>query len=96
MGKKWLSVLRMLRSDIILGILVLFIMFPGGAALAANMQLKGHCYATISKEDGSGVTDVVAKLNMAFEADSSLKAKAAKDREFVNFFNEEVFNSAVK
>lgn len=58
MGKKWLLGHRMPGPDIILAMLVLFIIIPGGAALAANMQLNGHCYATISKEDGSGVTDI--------------------------------------
>jgi hypothetical protein len=69
------------------------------ATLASSGDDEGdaiYLSAIMATRAGSGVTDVVAKLNMAFEADNSLKAKAAKDREFVNFFNEEVFTNAVK
>ena len=69
------------------------------ATMASSEDNEGdaiYLSAIMATRAGSGVTDVVAKLNMAFEADNTLKAKAAKDREFVNFFNEEVFTNAVK
>ncbi len=47
-----------------------------GLYLAAIMAARG----------GSGASDVVAKLKLAIEEDSSFKAKAGKDREFVKFF----------
>jgi len=33
---------------------------------------------------------------LAIEADSNLKSKAAQDREFVKFFNDEAFKSTVE
>ena len=52
--------------------------------------------AIMAARAGSGVSDVVAKLALALEADSSLKAKASKDREFVKFFADEAFKSTVE
>ena len=52
--------------------------------------------AIMAARAGSGVSDVVAKLALALEADSSLKSKAAKDREFVKFFADEAFKSTVE
>ena len=52
--------------------------------------------AIMAARAGSGVSDVVAKLAMAIEGDNTLKAKAAKDREFVKFFNDEAFKSTVE
>ena len=52
--------------------------------------------AIMAARSGSGVSDVAAKLAMAIEADSNLKSKAAQDREFVKFFNDEAFKSTVE
>ena len=52
--------------------------------------------AIMAARAGSGVSDVVAKLAMAIEGDNTLKAKAAKDREFVKLFNDEAFKSTVE
>lgn len=52
--------------------------------------------AIMAARSGSGVSDVVAKLAMAIEADNNLKSKAAQDREFVKFFNDEAFKSTVE
>ncbi len=52
--------------------------------------------AIMAARSGSGVSDVVAKLALAIEADSNLKSKAAQDREFVKFFNDEAFKSTVE
>jgi tetratricopeptide (TPR) repeat protein len=52
--------------------------------------------AIIAARAGSGVSDVVAKLALAIEADANLKAKAAQDREFVKFFADEAFKSTVE
>jgi len=51
--------------------------------------------AIMAARSGSGLSDVAAKLAMAIEADSNLKSKAAQDREFVKFFNDEAFKSTV-
>ena len=52
--------------------------------------------AIMAARSGSGLSDVAAKLAMAIEADSNLKSKAAQDREFVKFFNDEAFKSTVE
>ena len=57
-----------------------------GLYLAAIMAARG----------GSGASDVVAKLKLAIEEDSSFKAKAGKDREFVKFFGDASFQALVK
>ena len=57
-----------------------------GLYLAAIMAARG----------GSGASDVVAKLKLAIEEDSSFKAKAVKDREFVKFFGDASFQALVK
>lgn len=69
------------------------------ATLAASEDNEGdaiYLSAIIAARAGSGVSDVVAKLAMAFEADSNLKTKAAKDREFVKFFADEAFKNTVE
>jgi hypothetical protein len=52
--------------------------------------------AIIAARAGSGVSDVVAKLALAIEADANMKTKASKDREFVKFFADEAFKSTVE
>ena len=58
--------------------------------------------AIIAARSGSGVSDVVAKLKVCFEtgrtdeAEEYYKTKAAKDREFVKFFDDEIFKSTVE
>ena len=52
--------------------------------------------AIIAARAGSGVSDVVAKLALAIEADANMKTKASQDREFVKFFNDEAFKSTVE
>ena len=52
--------------------------------------------AIMAARSGSGLSDVAAKLAMAIEADNNLKSKAAQDREFVKFFNDEAFKSTVE
>ncbi len=69
------------------------------ATLSASDDSEGdalYLTAIMAARAGSGVSDVVAKLALALEADSSLKAKASKDREFVKFFADEAFKSAVE
>ena len=57
-----------------------------GLYLAAIMAARG----------GTGASDVVAKLKLAIAEDSSFKTKAAKDREFIKFFEDAAFKSLVK
>ncbi len=57
-----------------------------GLYLAAIMAARG----------GTGASDVVAKLKLAIEEDSSLKEKAGRDREFVKFFEDAAFQALVK
>ena len=45
---------------------------------------------------GTGASDVVAKLKLAIEEDSSLKEKVGRDREFVKFFEDAAFQALVK
>jgi outer membrane protein OmpA-like peptidoglycan-associated protein/Flp pilus assembly protein TadD len=52
--------------------------------------------AIISSRSGEGTDAVVNHLKNAFAKDSSLKEKAAKDREFVKIFNDSSFTSAVQ
>jgi hypothetical protein len=52
--------------------------------------------AIIATRSGSGVSDVVAKLALAIDADVDMKSKAAQDREFVKFFADESFKSTVE
>jgi outer membrane protein OmpA-like peptidoglycan-associated protein/Flp pilus assembly protein TadD len=52
--------------------------------------------AIISARSGEGTDAVVNHLKNAFAKDSSLKEKAAKDREFVKIFNDSSFTSAVQ
>lgn len=69
------------------------------ATLAASEDNEAdaiYLSAIMAARAGSGVTDVVAKLSMAFEGDSSLKVKAGKDREFLKFFNDEAFKNVVE
>ena len=67
--------------------------------LAASEDNEGdaiYLSAIMAARAGSGVSDVVAKLALAIEADSSLKGKASKDREFLKFFADEAFKSTVE
>ena len=57
-----------------------------GLYLAAIMAARG----------GTGASDVVAKLKLAIEEDSSLKEKVGRDREFVKFFEDAAFQALVK
>ena len=69
------------------------------ATLAASEDNEGdaiYLSAIMAARAGSGVSDVIAKLALAIEADGSLKAKASKDREFVKFFSDEAFKSTVE
>jgi hypothetical protein len=52
--------------------------------------------AIIASRGGEGSDAVVNNLKNAFAKDSSLKAKAAKDREFVKLFADSNFSSAVR
>ena len=52
--------------------------------------------AIIASRGGEGSDAVVNNLKNAFAKDSSLKAKAAKDREFVKLFSDSNFTSAVR
>lgn len=52
--------------------------------------------AIIAARGGEGSDAVVNNLKNAFAKDSSLKAKAAKDREFVKLFSDSNFSSAVR
>ncbi|MCC5924093.1 MAG: hypothetical protein JJT77_09920, partial [Crocinitomicaceae bacterium] len=47
-----------------------------------------------ARKDNLG--DVVSNLKSAFAKDASLKEKAAKDREFVKYFDNQSFTSIVK
>ena len=52
--------------------------------------------AIISARSGEGTDAVVNHLKNAFAKDSTLKEKAARDREFIKMFNDSNFSSAVK
>lgn len=52
--------------------------------------------AIIAARSGEGADAVVNHLKNAFAKDSSLKEKASKDREFIKFFNDSNFSSAVQ
>jgi len=52
--------------------------------------------AIIAARGGEGSDAVVNNLKNAFAKDSSLKAKAAKDREFIKLFSDSNFSSAVR
>ena len=70
-----------------------------GATLAASEDNEGdaiYLSAIMAARAGSGVSDVIAKLALAIEADGSFKVKASKDREFVKFFSDEAFKSTVE
>lgn len=52
--------------------------------------------AIIAARAGESADAVVNNLKSAFAIDESLKAKAAKDREFLKFFKDSAFSSAVR
>lgn len=55
-----------------------------------------YLFAVISARNGDNVDAIVNHLNKAFALDSNLKTKAGKDREFVKFFSNSTFSSAVR
>lgn len=61
------------------------------AETAEGYYLKAICGARQGKVDV-----IVSNLKSAFAKDASLKAKAAKDREFVKFFEDASFSAIVK
>lgn len=68
------------------------------SALANEKESADVAYlkAIIAARGGEGVDAIVNNLNTAFSLDSSLKAKAAKDREFIKFFSNSTFSAAVR
>ena len=64
----------------------------GVSETAETLYLK----AIISARSGEGTDAVVNHLKNAFAKDSSLKEKAARDREFNKMFNDSNFSSAVR
>jgi hypothetical protein len=52
--------------------------------------------AIIEAKSGSNVDAVVASLKIAIAKNAALKAKAAKDREFIKYMNEAAFIDLVK
>jgi hypothetical protein len=67
-------------------------------ALANETETAQVSYlkAIIAARGGEGADAVVNNLKNAFANDSSLKAKAAKDREFIKLFTDSSFSSAVR
>jgi len=68
------------------------------SALASEKESADVDYlkAIIASRGGEGSDAVVNNLKNAFAKDSSLKAKAAKDREFIKLFSDSNFSSAVR
>jgi tetratricopeptide (TPR) repeat protein len=57
---------------------------------------QGYYLKAIAAARGGKVDGVVSNLKNAFAKDASLKSKAAKDREFISFFENPSFSSIVK
>lgn len=65
-----------------------------GSADAESAQ--GYYLKAIIGARKDNLSDVVSNLKSAFAKDASLKSKAAKDREFVKYFDDQSFTSIVK
>jgi outer membrane protein OmpA-like peptidoglycan-associated protein len=66
---------------------------------AANLKETAelaYLKAIIEAKSGSNVDAVVASLKIAISKNAALKAKAAKDREFIKYMNEAAFIDLVK
>ena len=66
---------------------------------AANVKETAelaYLKAIIEARSGSNVDAVVAPLKIAISKNAALKAKAAKDREFLKYMNEATFIDLVK
>lgn len=66
---------------------------------AANLKETAelaYLKAIIEAKSGSNVDAVVASLKIAISKNAALKAKAAKDREFIKYMNETAFIDLVK
>jgi outer membrane protein OmpA-like peptidoglycan-associated protein/tetratricopeptide (TPR) repeat protein len=55
-----------------------------------------YLFAIIAARNGDSADAIVGHLNKAFALDSNFKTKAGKDREFVKFFSNSTFSSAVR
>ncbi len=63
---------------------------------ADKESAQGHYLKAVASARLNNVDATVSSLKNAFSKDASLKAKAAKDREFLKFATNEIFTGAIK